>query len=127
MKKPHILAQYRHPFYPFLGAPCCHQMSAWFSEGIFQNIPSILLSQSPSQVYLLLIMGRISQKQAPVLQQIYEKLLVPTRVIHLKGCDQNLAPYACLKEVSSLVHVDHVIDGCPILPEKLEEVVHDLS
>jgi NADH-quinone oxidoreductase subunit B len=63
-------------------------------------------SNTPRQADLMIVAGRVSQKMAPVLRQIYDQMSDPKWVISMGVC-------------ASSVPVDIYLPGCPPRPEML--------
>ena len=114
MKIPKFVQNYRRYYFPFLGAPCCEKMSLWLNVNIFCRFSHLFLAPKATQTDLLIIIGRISHKQAPVLQHFYNDMLIPNSVIHLKGCDTHAVGYASMKSLENLIPMHHSISKCPI-------------
>ena len=81
-------------------------------------------SASPRQADLMIVAGRVSQKMAPVLRQIYDQMLEPKWVIAMGACASSggmFNNYAILQGVDKIVPVDIHVPGCPPRPEALVE------
>jgi NADH-quinone oxidoreductase subunit B len=113
-------------FFPFFGAPCCEKMARWLSVQPFLGFSDLTLVHSPAQADLLLIVGRVSHKQAPVLQRVYHDLQNPTQVLHLKGCTTHLVDYASMRDPSKMLHIDQCISNCPIAGSQIRAALDKL-
>lgn len=111
---PNFVHNYKRYYFPFYGAPCCEKMSAWLDIKSFFQFPGLTLAPRALQTDLLIVIGRISHKQAPVLQHFYYDMLVPNAVIHLKGCSTHYAGYATMDKLDRLVPINCQIDKCPV-------------
>jgi len=81
---------------------------------------------SPRQADLMIVAGRVSQKMAPVLRQIYDQMPEPKWVLSMGvfassgGMFNN---YAIVQGVDHVVPVDMYLPGCPPRPEMLLDAI----
>ena len=83
-------------------------------------------SASPRQADLMIVAGRVSQKMAPVLRQIYGQMTAPKWVISMGACASSggmFNNYAIVQGVDHIVPVDIYLPGCPPRPEQLMDAI----
>ena len=83
-------------------------------------------SATPRQADLMIVAGRVSQKMAPVLRQIYDQMPEPKWVIAMGVCASSggmFNNYAIVQGVDHVVPVDIYLPGCPPRPEMLLDAI----
>ncbi|MGW2252367.1 NuoB/complex I 20 kDa subunit family protein [Kitasatospora sp. NPDC001660] len=81
---------------------------------------------SPRQADLMIVAGRVSQKMAPVLRQVYDQMANPKWVISMGVCASSggmFNNYAIVQGVDHIVPVDIYLPGCPPRPEMLMDAI----
>ena len=77
---------------------------------------------SPRQADLMIISGRVSQKMAPVLRQVYDQMPEPKWVMAMGVCASSggmFNNYAIVQGGDHIVPVDIYVPGCPPRPDML--------
>ena len=83
-------------------------------------------SATPRQADLMIVAGRVSQKMAPVLRQIYDQMPDPKWVLAMGVCASSggmFNNYAVVQGVDHVVPVDMYLPGCPPRPEMLIDAI----
>jgi NADH-quinone oxidoreductase subunit B len=81
---------------------------------------------SPRQADLMIVAGRVSQKMAPVLRQIYDQMPNPKWVLSMGVCASSggmFNNYAIVQGVDQVVPVDVYAPGCPPGPMTLMHAI----
>ena len=81
---------------------------------------------SPRQADLMIVAGRVSQKMAPVVRQVYDQMPEPRWVLAMGVCASSggmFNNYAIVQGVDHIVPVDMYLPGCPPRPEMLIDAV----
>jgi NADH-quinone oxidoreductase subunit B len=77
----------------------------------------------------MIVAGRVSQKMAPVLRQIYDQMPNPKWVLAMGVCASTggmFNNYAIVQGVDHVVPVDMYLPGCPPRPEMLIDAMFKL-
>jgi NADH-quinone oxidoreductase subunit B len=116
------------------GLACCaiEMMAAGGAHYDLSRFGMEVFRASPRQADLMIVAGRVSQKMAPVLRQIYDQMMEPKWVISMGVCASSggmFNNYAIVQGVDQIVPVDVYAPGCPPGPETLLHAIvtlHDL-
>ncbi len=120
---------------PFVTA-CCgmEYMSVQSAHYDLDRFGAAFPRFSPRQSDLLMVVGTISHKMAPVLVKVYEQMCEPKWVVSFGVCTISggfYDNYCTLMGIDRVIPVDMYIPGCPPRPEmvldglmKLQEKIH---
>ena len=105
---------------------CCgiEFMATMASHYDLARFGSERVSFSPRQADMLMVMGTISKKMAPILRQVYEQMAEPRWVIAVGACASSggiFDTYSVLQGIDKVIPVDVYVPGCPPRPEALIE------
>ena len=106
------------------GLACCaiEMMSTMAPDYDLSRFGMEVFRASPRQADLMIVAGRVSQKMAPVLRQIYDQMVEPKWVLAMGVCASSggmFNNYAIVQGVDHVVPVDIYLPGCPPRPEML--------
>lgn len=89
-----------------------------------------LFRASPKQADLMIVAGTVTVKMAKQVQNLYNQMLHPKKVIALGSCAASGGLYIdspqVIKGVSKLIPVDIFVEGCPPHPEDLAQAILSL-
>ena len=109
------------------GLACCAiEMMATFASRFDVERFGMVPWASPRQADLMIVAGRVSQKMAPVLRQVYDQMPEPKWVISMGVCASSggmFNNYAIVQGVDHVVPVDMYLPGCPPRPEMLIDAI----
>ena len=107
--------------YPFVTACCGMEfMSVAGPRYDLDRFGCALPRFSPRQADLLMVVGTITHRQAPILKKVYDQMAEPKWVMAFGACTCSGGPYnnyAVVQGIDTLIPVDIYIPGCPPRPE----------
>ena len=106
------------------GLACCaiEMMATGAAHNDLARFGMEVFRASPRQADLMIVAGRVSQKMAPVLRQVYDQMSEPKWVISMGACASSggmFNNYALVQGVDQVVPVDVYVPGCPPGPQSL--------
>jgi NADH-quinone oxidoreductase subunit B len=113
------------------GLACCaiEMMGTGASHYDLARFGMEVFRASPRQADIMIVAGRVSQKMAPVLRQVYDQMMEPKWVISMGVCASSggmFNNYAIVQGVDQIVPVDVYAPGCPPTPETLIHAIETL-
>ena len=110
------------------GLACCaiEMMSTGGANYDLGRFGMEVFRPSPRQADLMVVAGRVSQKMAPILRQVYDQMAAPKWVISMGACASSggmFNNYAIVQGVDHIVPVDIYLPGCPPRPEQRMDAI----
>ena len=114
------------------GLACCaiEMMSTGGSHYDLARFGQEVFRASPRQADLMIVAGRVSQKMAPVVRNLYDQMPEPKWVLSMGVCASSggmFNNYAIVQGVDHVVPVDMYVPGCPPRPEMLMDGILKLQ
>ncbi|MCB0339493.1 MAG: NADH-quinone oxidoreductase subunit B [Bdellovibrionales bacterium] len=117
--------------YPFVTACCGMEfMAVNCSHYDTDRFGAALPRFTPRQADLLMVVGTITHKQAPVLVRVYEQMTEPKWVVAFGACASSggfYDNYSTVAGIDKLIPVDMYIPGCPPRPETVIDALMQLQ
>ena len=115
--------------YPFVTACCGMEfMSVSCAHYDTDRFGAALPRFTPRQSDLLMVVGTVNHKLAPVLLRIYEQMTEPKWVVAFGACASSggfYDNYTTVAGIDKIIPVDMYIPGCPPRPETvIDALIH---
>jgi len=113
--------KYSFFLYPFATACCAMEfMAVGGPRYDLDRFGAALPRFSPRQADLLMVVGTISHKQAPILVKVYNQMTEPKWVMAFGVCAVSggfYDNYSTVQGIDTIIPVDVYVPGCPPRPE----------
>jgi len=114
------------------GTACCAIEFMGLASSAFDisRFGAEVMRFSPRQSDLLMVMGTINYKQAPILKRIYDQMCEPKWVMAVGACASSggfYDNYSVLQGIDEIIPVDIYVPGCPPRPEQMLDALMKLQ
>ncbi len=117
--------------YPFATACCAMEyMALSMTPYDIDRFGALLPRFSPRQADLLMVIGTVTCRQAPILKRVYEQMAEPNWVMAFGACASTggfYDNYTTVAGIDHIVPVDVYVPGCPPRPENVLDALMALQ
>lgn len=117
--------------YPFATACCAMEfMSLSMSPYDIDRFGALLPRFTPRQADLLMVIGTVTCRQAPILKRVYEQMAEPKWVMSFGACASTggfYDNYTTVPGIDRVIPVDVYVPGCPPRPESVLDALMALQ
>src|SRR5258706_12893778 len=117
--------------YPFATACCAMEyMSLSMSPYDIDRFGALLPRFTPRQADLIMVIGTVTVRQAPILKRVYEQMGEPKWVMAFGACAASggfYDNYATVQGIDRVIPVDVYVPGCPPRPEAVLDALMELQ
>jgi NADH-quinone oxidoreductase subunit B len=117
--------------YPFVTACCAMEYMAVMGPRYdLARFGAEIPRFSPRQADMLMVVGTVTEKQAPILRRVYDQLCEPKWVVAFGACASSggfYQNYSVVPGIDQIIPVDVYIPGCPPRPEQVLDALEMLQ